>query len=211
MEKLPAFLYGSFPQVKQATSKLITQIKKGASIHELVATQEWINPASVPAIIFLDGPNPLAGSAKHFHLYVLPRLLLVNKVIYDAKQQENMQRLFTEMMEDFWSHMVLSCGQNVYSFYSWEENRKIYLAKLKLYKSRYESLNSRFHGLPLVSWNLQGEQISSVTSVFDHPYFIGKYVVGNLDQVKLSFKPEELNEELRTNDLFSLIERLSFR
>lgn len=66
MEKLPAFLYGSFPQVKQATSKLITQIKKGASIHELVATQEWIDPASVPAIIFLDGPNPACRQYEAF-------------------------------------------------------------------------------------------------------------------------------------------------
>jgi len=83
------------------------------------------------------------------------------------KQKENMQRLFSDMMEEFWSHMVLSCGQSVYSFYSSEENRKLYLEKLRLYKTRYESLNARFHGLPLVSWNLQGEQISK-----SHPYLI---------------------------------------
>lgn len=207
MEKIPSFLYGKFNTVKSETSKIISQLKKGIPIDELVAKYELIEISSVPGKLILDGPNPLTGGQEHFNLFTLPRLLLTSRMHIDSQYENLMQNLFNDMMKNFWSHMVLSCGQSVYSFYRSEKNRVDYLKNLLKYRQNYEEVNAYFECLPLISWNLNGALTNNINSIFDHPHFIAQYVLGNLDFVKARFADEEIRNLLVEMKLFECIDK----
>lgn len=206
MKKIPSFLYGKFADVKRETSKVISQLKKGVSIKDIIANYEFIKISSGAGKIILNGPNPSVGGKEHFNLFILPRLLLINGLHSDPKNDQWLQELFDEMMKNFWSHMVLSCGQNVYPFYKTENNRMEYLKYMIKYKNNYERVNDYFDDLPLISWNLNGELSNNIQSIFDHPNFIAKYVIGNLDYVKEKFTNEEIQNLLVKRSLFDCIE-----
>lgn len=208
MEKIPAFLYGKFADVKRATSRVVSQLKKGVSIGEIAADYEWIDCSAVTGKLILNGPSPLAGTQDHFHLFALPRLMQLGNVTTDPKYSKLMSTFFDDMMQDFWSHMVLSSGQSVYPFYHSEQNRIAYLRQLVAYKERYTRINDRFDGLPFVAWSIAGAQTSNINSIFDHPTFIAKYVVGNLDRVTAKFSREEINRILINYPLFESISKL---
>ena len=67
--KLPAFLYGLTREVKARSSRIITQLGRGASWDE--ATQgPVLDTAETEGLIVLDGPAPNLGSRPHFHVYL---------------------------------------------------------------------------------------------------------------------------------------------
>lgn len=203
----PSFLYGKFADVKKETSKIVTKLKKGIPIGEIVSDYDWITPSESRGKILLDGPNPNNGSGDYFHLFTLPRLLLLEKVTYDPKYAIHMKRFFTDMMSNPWSHAVLSCGQSVYSYYSSENNRILYLKKLIEYREQYLSINSFVEGLPFMSWYPDGSVRFNITEIFNAPGFIGKFVVGNLDHVKIFFAEEEIRTAMVGEDIFVCIKK----
>lgn len=208
MEKIPSFLYGKFVDVKRETTKIISKLKKGVPISKIVSNYDFIEISSVSGKLILDGPNPSTGGQEHFNLFALPRLLLTNGIYYDSKYDKLMQDLFSDLMKSFWSHMVLSCGQSVYQFYRSENNRVDYIKNLLKYKKNYEDVNEYFECLPFISWNFNGELTNNIDSIFDHPNFIAKYVVGNLDHVKGKFTDEEIRNLLVKMNLFDCIDKL---
>jgi len=209
-EKLavPSFLYGKFADVKRETGKVVSRLKKGVPVGEIVSNYDFIEVGSVPGKLVLDGPNPLTGIQEHFNLFALPRLLVVPMLEGINKKDETfnqlIQNFFSDMMGNFWSHLVLSCGQSVYNFYNSEQNRIFYLKNLIIFQDKYVSINSFFDGLPFEFWNPEHGHVK-IDIIFDHPNFIAKFVLGNLDYYKNNQPQQEMNSLLIKNPLSDLL------
>lgn len=207
MDSIPSFLYGKFADVKRETAKVVSRLKKGTPISDIASTYDLLEIGSLPGKLILDGPSPLTGGESHFNIFALPRLMLLADMPYEAKYTEIMKRFFTDMQQTFWGHLTLSSGQSVYNYYRTEADRVTYLRSLLRYKENYTASNPYFDHLPMYGWNLQGQQTINITQIFDHPTFIAKYVLGNLDFVKRKHNSEEINNLLRTIYFFDLLDQ----
>jgi hypothetical protein len=207
MDSIPSFLYGKFADVKRETGKVVSRLKKGMPIAEVAAAYDLVEIGTVPGKLILDGPSPLTGGEPHFNMFALTRLMLMADMPYEVKFADVLERFYTDMQQTFWGHMALSTGQTVYNYYGTEARRIAYLRSLIRYKENYIAANGYFDRLPMYGWNLQGEQTVNITSIFDHPHFIAKYVLGNLDIVKAKLDSEEISNLLRTVHLFDLIDQ----
>ena len=59
--ELPALFYGLYRDVKRRTSKIVTQIRKGADWISLVEAEGFLDTGTIPGLIVLDGPSSLLG------------------------------------------------------------------------------------------------------------------------------------------------------
>jgi hypothetical protein len=69
--ELPALFYGLYHDVKRRTSRIVTQMRKGADWMALVEAEGFLDTAAVPGFIVLDGPSPLLGGQPHFQQWLL--------------------------------------------------------------------------------------------------------------------------------------------
>lgn len=69
--ELPALFYGPYHDVKRRTSRIVTQMRKGADWMALVEAEGFLDTAAVPGFIVLDGPSPLLGGQPHFQQWLL--------------------------------------------------------------------------------------------------------------------------------------------
>jgi hypothetical protein len=118
--KLPAFLYGLTRDVKTRTSRIITQLARGASWD--VATQgPVLDTAETEGLIVLDGPARNLGSRPHFHVY-LPLRQIEEAMLADRPRLPwSMEDpLFFAALEHAWSTLALQGRTNQ----SWVSRRQ---------------------------------------------------------------------------------------
>ena len=69
--KIPSFLYGRYPKVKAACRRKAKELRRGVSFTDL-ASDEWIDTASVSGAIVLNGPSRvLSHQEEHFCCFAL--------------------------------------------------------------------------------------------------------------------------------------------
>ena len=69
--ELPALFYGLYRDVKRRTSKIVTQVRKGADWMELVEAEGFLDTATTHGLIVLEGPSPMIGGGAHFQAWLL--------------------------------------------------------------------------------------------------------------------------------------------
>jgi hypothetical protein len=65
---LPAIQYGDWKTVKRRMRKVVTQLKRGADLVELMTHEGMLDLAEHPGMLLMGGINP--GRVPHFHCYV---------------------------------------------------------------------------------------------------------------------------------------------
>lgn len=194
--EVPSCFYGKYSDVKKAISKVVTKMTKNVPIQEAVDQFPLIELKDSNYIIVMDGPNPLLGGQEYFNMFTLPRLLFQRV----EPNWSELSRYLNELLTIPWGHMAISCTQHVYAFYASEAHRKEYLYQFLRYVEQYDEINDRFecvlHPFDAVK-----------RPIYDHPEFIGKYVLGNLDYFKEIHQGKNINEILRDHDFLSLIRK----
>ncbi|GAB4563834.1 MAG: hypothetical protein Tsb0020_13360 [Haliangiales bacterium] len=109
--KLPALVYGFTPEVKKRVSRMITKLKRGASLAEAIG-DDMLDTADTPGLIVLNGGSPLLGSEPHFHLY-MPIHKIREAMLADKPRlpPEEMSAYFHEFLKHAWSTLALQ-GHN---------------------------------------------------------------------------------------------------
>lgn len=69
--ELPALFYGLYRDVKRRTNRIVNEIAKGADWMALVEADGFLDTATTPGFILLEGPNPNRGSEHHFQQWLL--------------------------------------------------------------------------------------------------------------------------------------------
>ncbi len=69
--ELPALFYGLYRDVKRRTGKIVTQVRKGADWMALVEAGGFLDTATTPGLIVLEGPSPMLGGEAHFQAWLL--------------------------------------------------------------------------------------------------------------------------------------------
>lgn len=69
---VPAIQYGDWKAVKGRMGKVVTQLKRGANLVELMTREGMLDPADHPGMLMMSGITP--GPVPHFHCYVPWRL-----------------------------------------------------------------------------------------------------------------------------------------
>ncbi|GAB4560908.1 MAG: hypothetical protein Tsb0020_07970 [Haliangiales bacterium] len=110
--KLPALVYGFTPEVKKRVSRMITKLKRGASLAEAVG-DDMLDTADTPGLIVLHGGSPLLGSEPHFHLY-MPIHKIREAMLADKPRlpPEEMSAYFHEFLRYAWSTLALQGHPN---------------------------------------------------------------------------------------------------
>lgn len=192
--EVPSCFYGKYSDVKKAIAKVVTKITKNVPIQEAVDQFPLIELKDSSYLIVMDGPSPLLGGREYFNMFTLPRLLF-QKV---EPNWSELSRYFSELVTIPWGHMSISCRQHVYRFYATEAHRKKYLYQFLQYIEQYDEINDRFE---CVLYPFDGIK----RPIYDHPEFVGKYVLGNLDYFKEIHQGEDINEILRHHHFLDLI------
>jgi hypothetical protein len=74
-------MYGIAREVRSRAQKMVTQLRRGASLLDVVGSEE-IDTASFPGLIVIDGPSSLVGGSPHCHVY-LPFRLIEDRLLDD--------------------------------------------------------------------------------------------------------------------------------
>jgi hypothetical protein len=107
--ELPALFFGLYRDVKRRTSRIINQIPKGADWMALVEADGFLDTATTPGFILLDGPSPLLGGESHFQEW-----LLWNQMWRKWKEwgDDVLEPIFQRSLTQPWSTLGLVGGQN---------------------------------------------------------------------------------------------------
>ncbi len=76
--KIPAFLYGTYKEVKPKCRKIISRLKRGETWEEIFSKEQYLDTVTNLGLIVVDGPSPLVGGGTNFHCYVLHRELVIS-------------------------------------------------------------------------------------------------------------------------------------
>ena len=117
--QLPAIEYGDWASVSARMRKVLTQLKRGVSFHELMTADGLLDTATQEGLIFIDGSNRGIGG-QHFHTFAAARIvgeaLLMEKLPASLKEP-----LFAESLETPWGVLGLF-GRN-YDEWLWPQTR----------------------------------------------------------------------------------------
>ena len=112
--KLPALVYGFTPEVKKRVSRMITKLKRGASLAEAVG-DDMLDTADTPGLIVMHGGSPLLGSEPHFHLYMPVYRIVEAMLPHKARLPlDKMATYFHELLQYAWSTLALQGGDNFF-------------------------------------------------------------------------------------------------
>ena len=110
--KLPALVYGFTPEVKKRVSRMITKLKRGASLAEAVG-DDMLDTADTPGLVVMHGGSPLLGSEPHFHLS-MPLRKIRETMLADKPRLplEMRSKYFHEFLQCAWSTLALQGNPN---------------------------------------------------------------------------------------------------
>jgi hypothetical protein len=70
--QLPAIQYGDWKSVKRRMARVVTQLKRGADLVEVMTADGMLDSATMPGLLMMGGINP--GADANFHCYAPWRL-----------------------------------------------------------------------------------------------------------------------------------------
>lgn len=91
MLKIPELLHGPVKDVRKKVSQAVRSFVAGASWSEAFESGAWVDVATTPGLLVLNGPAPLLSGEPHFNVF-LPHLVLSESIrkgkLPEEKQQE---------------------------------------------------------------------------------------------------------------------------
>jgi hypothetical protein len=205
LPSIPSFLYGKFADTKRETGKVIKALKKGKSLKEIISENyAMIELGSVTGKIVLEGPNPLYGGQKHFHMFVPGRLLFEGD-----DQGVDLSLFYDEMKVNFWPHLAMSSGMLAQGFYETESEKMAYVKYLIKYKTLYKSIHSHVvydvtDCYPEFSSEEYDERRPG--SIFESVEFHAWGALTGLEFIKKKYKKNELDKLISYNTPISFIQ-----
>lgn len=206
LPSIPSFLYGKFADVKRETGKVIRALKKGKAFPEIISENyTMIELGSVPGKIVLEGPNPLYGGQKHFHMFILGRLMFEG----DSKGI-NLGLFYSEMENSFWLHLAMSSGILAQGFYESEYEKLLYIKSLIKYKAIYKSIHRHVvyditDCYPEFASEAYNERRPG--SIFESIEFKAWPALTGLEYIKKKYKKAELDKLVSHNTPLGFIEK----
>ena len=194
--KLPALFYGLYRDVKPRTSRIVTQIRKGADWMALVEAEGFLDVATTPGFILLEGPSPNRGAEPHFQQWLLwtqysdkraSEWVIGREDVHEYDDEE--ETIFQQSLTKPWSTLGLVAGGNKNWLFP-EHRYRPFLRAVRQYWDLFDSVGARYsNGLqtpePLWGW------MSSI-----------KYVLANL-----GMSNEEMDPPWPAGGLPELIDR----
>jgi hypothetical protein len=109
---LPAFLYGTFREVKPRCRRMVTRLRRGVPWDELPAElvepgqDPFLDTREVPGLLVVDGPSPLAGGGgEHFQLFAPAQVIHLE--IPRRLPHTTLDTLFGPMLGTNWGFLAL--------------------------------------------------------------------------------------------------------
>jgi hypothetical protein len=148
--QLPALFYGLYRDVKPRTARIVNRISKGADWMALVEAEGFLDTATTPGVIVLDGPSPLLGGQPHFQAWLLWAQYRDNRArewmsgraeLHDRDDEE--EAMFQKSLTKPWSTLGLVGGRN--KDWLFRENRhRPYLRAVRQYWDVFDSVGARY-------------------------------------------------------------------
>ena len=184
--ELPALFYGLYRDVKRRTSRIVNRIPKGADWMALIEAEGFLDVATTPGFILLDGPSPNRGGEQHFQQWLLWTQFRAH---WRDWGNTVLEPIFQQSLTRPWSTLGLVCGGNK-SWFIPKHRYRPFLRAVRQYWELFDSVGPRYsNGLqtpdPLWTWT---------TSI--------KYVLANL-----GIPSDELDPPLPPGGLAELIDR----
>jgi hypothetical protein len=161
--ELPALFYGLYRDVKRRMSRIVTQMRKGADWIALVEAEGFLDTATTPGFILLEGPSPLVGGQAHFQQWLLwtqYRDKQADEWVRGREdvhaQDEQAEEVFHQSLTRPWSTLGLVSGQNTGWFIPKHRYRP-FLHAVRRYWDLFDSVGPRYSaGLqtPVPLWSL---------------------------------------------------------
>jgi hypothetical protein len=184
--ELPALFYGLYRDVKPRTTRIINRIRKGADWMALVEAGGFLDVATTPGMILLDGPSPLVGGQAHFQAWLLWSQMLDK---WNEWGEEVDEAIFQKSLTRPWSALGLVGNQNSPWFIPKHRYRP-FLRTVRQYWDLWDSVGARYSaGLPTP------ERLWALPNTI-------KYVLANL-----GIPGDELDPPLPPGGLAELIDR----
>jgi hypothetical protein len=192
--ELPALFYGLYRDVKRRINRIVTQMRKGADWIALVEAEGFLDTATTPGFILLEGPSPLVGGQAHFQQWLLwtqYRDKQADEWVRGREdvhaQDEQAEEVFHQSLTRPWSTLGL-IGNDSWLFP--RHRYRPFLRAVREHWDLFDSVGSRY------STGLQTPQPlwASATSI--------KYVLANL-----GISGDTLRAPLPPGGLAELIER----
>ncbi len=136
--ELPALFYGLYRDVKRRTSKIVTQVRKGADWMALVEAGGFLDTTTTPGFIVLAGPSPLLGGNPHFQAW-----LLWFQLLDAALSAELVEDVFVRSLTQPWSTMGLMGNPNDLWIYERRRYRP-FLRAVRQYWDAFEAEGARY-------------------------------------------------------------------
>lgn len=138
--ELPALFYGLYRDVKRRTARIVNGIPKGADWLALVEAEGYLDTATTPGFILLDGPSTLLGGQPHFQQW-----LLWNQFRAHWRDWGNalLEPIFQQSLTRPWSTLGLVCGGNT-SWFIAEHRYRPFLRAVRQYWDLFDSVGPRY-------------------------------------------------------------------
>ncbi len=140
--ELPALFYGLYRDVKRRTSKIVTQVRKGADWMALVEAGGFLDTATTPGLIALEGPSPMLGGAPHFQMWLLwSQFRYAEPPLTDEVDEA----IFERSLSQPWSTLGMMGGNNS----GWVREKRRYrpfLRAARRYWDLFDAEGARYTG-----------------------------------------------------------------
>lgn len=194
--ELPALFYGLYRDVKGRTARIVNRIPKGVDWMALVEAEGFLDTATTPGLILLDGPSPNLGSQPHFQVWLLwaqyrdkrARAWAAGREeLHDRDDEE--ETIFKQSLTKPWSTLGLVGGRNKDWLFQ-EHRHRPFLRAVRQYWDLFDAVGVRYSA---------GTQ--NPGSLWAEPSTI-KYVLANR-----GIPGDELHPPLPPGGLVELIDR----
>lgn len=194
--ELPALFYGLYRDVKPRTSRIVTQMRRGADWIALVEAGGFLDTDTTPGFILLEAGNLLLGSQPHFQQWLLWTQYhdkQANEWVRGRaevhEQDDEEEAIFQASLTRPWSTLGLVCTQN-WPWFIPKHRYRPFLRAVRQYWDLFDSVGPRY------SIGLQtSEPLWAFTTSI-------KYVLANL-----GIPSDELDPPLPPGGIAELIDR----
>lgn len=115
--EIPRIFYGTLRQVRAETRKLVTKLKKGTPIEELMSAIELLDSDNYPNSLFwINRPFSMLGEQEHFPLCVISETIFVDKRLSLEEKFKIRENLINYFMQTHWGIIILNSTEE----YVWE-------------------------------------------------------------------------------------------
>jgi hypothetical protein len=146
--KLPAHFYGPYQEVKRRNAKIITQLCKGADWMALIEAGGFLDVATTPGFVMVDGPSPLTGGQPHFQIWPLWYQIHGETVSFSGKPRVS-KELADEVFERSLTRPWSTLGLVSYRGQHWLRDKHRYqpfLHAVRQYWELFDSIDVRYSG-----------------------------------------------------------------